>query len=73
MFNIISSATDDILVAIFSFLGYRSLARSSTCCKAWKRASDTATLWATLYLRKYRNARFEEELEMEIDTDYRYG
>jgi hypothetical protein len=63
-----SSATDDILVAIFSFLGYRSLARSSTCCKAWKRASDTTTLWATLYLRKYRNARFDEELEMEIDT-----
>lgn len=64
----ISSATDDILVAIFSFLGYRSLARSSSCCKAWKRANDTSTLWATLYLRKYRNARFEEELEMEIDT-----
>ena len=65
----ISSATDDILVAIFTFLGYRSLARSSTCCKAWRRASDTTTLWATLYLRKYRIARFEEELEMEIVTD----
>ncbi len=58
----ISSANDDMLVAIFSFLGYRSLARASTCCVSWKRASKAPTLWSTLYFRKYRNAILEEEL-----------
>ena len=58
----LSSASDDMLVAIFSFLGYRSLARASTCCVSWKRASSAPTLWSTLYSRKYRHAILEEEL-----------
>ena len=58
----LSSATDDMLIAIFSFLGYRSLARASTCCVSWKRASNAPTLWITLYFRKYRHAILEEEL-----------
>ena len=58
----LSSATDDMLIAIFSFLGYRSLARASTCCVSWKRASNAPSLWITLYFRKYRHAILEEEL-----------
>ena len=58
----LSSATDDMLIDIFSFLGYRSLARASTCCVSWKRASNAPTLWITLYFRKYRHAILEEEV-----------
>ncbi|KAL3817086.1 hypothetical protein ACHAXA_009917 [Cyclostephanos tholiformis] len=58
----LSSATDDVLIAIFSFLGFRSLARASTCCVSWKRAGDAPILWSALYFRKYYKAMFEEEL-----------
>ena len=64
----LSGATDDVLIAIFSFLGFRSLARASTCCVSWKRAGDAPTLWTTLYFRKYQRAIFEEEL-LDLDTD----
>jgi hypothetical protein len=64
----LSRATDDVLIAIFSFLGFRSLARASTCCVSWKRAGDAPTLWITLYFRKYHKAIFEEEL-LDLDMD----
>jgi hypothetical protein len=67
----LSSATDDMLVAIFAFLGFRSLSRASTCCVSWKRASAYPTLWTTLYFRKYRNALWEEALLDSANCDER--
>lgn len=66
----LSSASDDILTIIFSFLSYRSLARASQCCVAWRRASNERSLWVGLYFRKFENRNrilnprptFEEEL-----------
>jgi hypothetical protein len=51
----------DVLLNVFSFLGYRSLARASVTCKSWNLASNDNRLWITLYFRKYKNAIFEEE------------
>lgn len=51
----------DVLLNVFSFLGYRSLARASVTCKSWNLATNDNRLWITLYFRKYKNAIFEEE------------
>ena len=51
----------DVLLNVFTFLGYRSLARASVTCKSWNLASNDNRLWITLYFRKYKNAIFEEE------------
>ena len=64
----LSSAHDDILIIVFSYLGYRSLARASQCCISWKRASNAPTLWAPLYFKKYRNICFEEELTLGVEN-----
>ena len=62
--TVCSFAVDgDMLNSIFSFLGYRSLARASQCCKAWNTGANAPNLWAPLYFKKYkgRNPYFEEE------------
>jgi len=64
----LSDTNDDILVIIFSYLGYRSLSRASQCCLSWNRASKAKTLWVSLYFKKYRKAYFEEELALGIEN-----
>ncbi len=57
-------ASEDILIIVFSFLGFRSLMRVSQCCTSWAQAYNAATpiLWRNLYFKKYKNSRFEEEM-----------
>ena len=61
-----SSINSDVLLNIFSLLGYRSLSRASKTCKRWNFASSDNRLWINLYFRKYRNAIYEEEHAKEI-------
>ena len=71
-----SHASDDIIINVLSFLGYRSLARASQVSCSWRRASNSAAIWARIYFAKFRNRspRFEEELAADIgiakDSDY---
>ena len=53
---------NSVLHVIFSFLGYRSLARASQCCKKWRYASKSNQHWLRLYFRKFKSALMEEEL-----------
>jgi len=58
----LSNMSDDVLVNVLSFLGFRSLARASQCCKSWNRASNSSTMWAGVYFNKYRRrCKFEFE------------
>ena len=56
-----SGINSDVLQGIFSFLGYRSLARASSACRTWNLASHDNELWIALYFRKYKTAIYEEE------------
>ena len=64
-----ANASDDVVVNVLSFLGYRSLARASQVCTSWRRASNSPVIWAGLYFTKFRNRspRFEGELSADID------
>eukprot|EP00804_Cyclotella_cryptica_P028056 CCRYP_020432-RA/>CCRYP_020432-RA protein AED:0.01 eAED:0.01 QI:1070/1/1/1/0/0/2/821/496 len=53
----------DILNVIFDFLGYRSLARASQCCQAWRDASKSNIRWSRLYFYKFPGDVLEEEVE----------
>ena len=65
----LSNMSDDILVNVLSFLGYRSLARASQCCKSWNRASNSSTMWAEVYFNKYRRrCKFEFEYNPNDDA-----
>ena len=65
----LSNMSDDILVNVLSFLGYRSLARASQCCKSWNRASSSSTMWAGVYFNKYRRrCKFEFEYNPNDDA-----
>jgi len=58
----LSNMSNDILVNVLNFLGFRSLARASQCCKSWNRASNSSTMWARVYFNKYRRrCKFEFE------------
>ena len=59
--------SSDLLGNIFSYLGYRSLARAAQCCTSWRAPGETPALWARLYFKKFSSARFEEELACGID------
>lgn len=64
----------DVLLNVFSFLGYRSLARASVTCKSWNLSSNDNRLWITLYFRKFgKNAIFEEERAKCITSVIRSG
>lgn len=56
-----SGINSDVLRGVFSYLGYRSLARASSTCKNWNLASNDNRLWIALYFRKYKSAIYEEE------------
>ena len=58
----LAGAGEDILNNIFSFLGFRSLSRSSRVCKSWRRATNSNSLWAHLYFLRWRKATYNEEL-----------
>ena len=64
-----ANASDDVVVNVLSFLGYRSLARASQVCTSWRRASNSPVIWAGLYFTKFRNRspRFEGEFAVDID------
>ena len=64
-----ANASDDVVVDVLSFLGYRSLARASQVCTSWRRASNSPVIWAGLYFTKFRNRspRFEGEFAVDID------
>ena len=64
-----SSASDDILTNVFTFLGFRSLARASQCCASWALAITAApALWSKLYFKRYKQSRFEEELAVKTEA-----
>lgn len=44
---------DDILIRIFSFLGFRDVARLACVCHAWQRLSASPALWSHLDVRAY--------------------
>jgi len=65
----LSNMSDDVLVNVLSFLGFRSLARASQCCKSWNRASSSSTMWAGVYFNKYRRrCKFEFEYNPNDDA-----
>lgn len=64
-----SSASEDVSIIVFSFLGFRSLTRASQCCTSWALAVATApTLWSNLYFKRYKKSRFEEELALKTEA-----
>lgn len=51
-----------VLHEVLDFLGYRSLARASQCCKAWRDATRSNKRWCRLFFHKFKGAVLEEEL-----------
>jgi hypothetical protein len=68
-----SGINGDVLHNVFTFLGYRSLARASATCNSWNLASNDNRLWINLYFRKYKNAIYEEEHAKEIASVRKSG
>lgn len=68
-----SGINSDVLHGVFSYLGYRSLARASSTCKNWNLASNDNRLWIALYFRKYKTAIYEEEHAKGIARIRKYG
>ncbi|KAL9186208.1 hypothetical protein ACHAXT_005446 [Thalassiosira profunda] len=64
---LLTHAGDDVLRTILSFLGHRSLARASQCCKSWQGACNATSLWAALYFGTWKKACFEEEMAAQVD------
>lgn len=57
-----------ILNGIFDFLGYRSVARASQCCQAWRDASKSNIRWLRLYFYKFPGAMLEEEIAFNANS-----
>ncbi|KAL7481894.1 hypothetical protein ACHAW6_007571 [Cyclotella cf. meneghiniana] len=57
-----------ILNGIFDFLGYRSVARASQCCQAWRDASKSNSRWLRLYFYKFPRAMLEEEIAFNANS-----
>eukprot|EP00956_Cyclotella_meneghiniana_P016245 scaffold25564_cov75-Cyclotella_meneghiniana.AAC.5 len=55
---------DGVLHEIFDFLGYRSLARASQCCKTWRLTANMNNRWCRLYFHKFKGAKLEEEISL---------
>ena len=55
---------DGVLHEIFDFLGYRSLARASQCCKTWRLTANANNRWCRLYFHKFKRAKLEEEIRL---------
>ena len=45
---------DDITLVIFSYLGYKLLARATSVCKSWRDIGNNNFLWKDHYLRRFK-------------------
>ena len=66
---ILDYINDDITFVIFSYLGYKLLARATSVCKSWRDIGNNNLLWETHYLRRFRPIFIETLLSETINPE----
>jgi len=63
--------SDDVTLVIFSYLGYKLLARVTSVCKSWHDIGNTNLLWKEHYLRRFQPISLETLLPDSIKATMR--
>ena len=66
---ILDYINDDITFVIFSYLGYKLLARATSVCKSWRDIGNNNLLWETYYMRRFKPIFFETLLSETINPE----
>ena len=67
--SIINVINDDITHLIFSFLGYKLLARASAVCKCWQSIANNNLFWESFFIRRFKPRFLHSFLDANVSTN----